>query len=270
MSQRTVLAVAAHPDDIEFMMAGTLLVLKEAGYELHYLNVASGSCGSLVESAARTRTIRAREARAAARVLGATFHRSLVDDLEIFYEAKLLRRVAAIVREVRPAIVLTHSPDDYMEDHMNTARLAVAAAFARGMPNFVTSPRRRAFSADVAVYHALPHGLRDSLGRRLIPECYVDVSHVHAIKAKALAAHRSQQAWLDASQGMSSYVSEMERLAREVGRMSGRFAMAEGWRRHNPLGFGPAGADPLAEAAGRQHRRNPAYRRWLEKGVPDA
>ncbi|HEY1110456.1 MAG TPA: PIG-L family deacetylase, partial [Opitutaceae bacterium] len=96
MSRPVAFAIAAHPDDIEFMMAGTLLLLRDAGWETHYLNVADGSCGSLEHSAARTRTIRRREAQAAARVLGATFHGSLTRDLEIVYELPLLRRLAAI------------------------------------------------------------------------------------------------------------------------------------------------------------------------------
>ena len=44
---RSAIAIASHPDDIEFVMAGTLLLLKEAGYQVHYLNIASGNCGSL-------------------------------------------------------------------------------------------------------------------------------------------------------------------------------------------------------------------------------
>jgi LmbE family N-acetylglucosaminyl deacetylase len=265
-----VLAVAAHPDDIEFMMAGTLVLLREAGCETHYLNIASGSCGSATENAARTRVKRAKEARAAARFLGARFHPSLADDIEIFYGPPLLRRLAAVVRAVRPTIVLTHSLDDYMEDHTNTARLAVTAAFVRGMPNYVTRPRRAAVSGDVTVYHALPHGLRDALGRRLLPEGFVDVSAAHATKLAALSAHRSQQAWLDKSQGMPSYLETMEALSREVGRMSRRFALAEGWRRHNPLGFCAAAANPLQEILKARYRENPAYRRWLDAGHPGA
>ena len=79
-----------------------------------------------------------REARAAAKILGAHFHPSITNDLEILYNLELLRAVAAVIREVKPSIVLTHSPQDYMEDHMNTSRLAVTAAFTRGMPNFKT------------------------------------------------------------------------------------------------------------------------------------
>lgn len=264
MSRPVAFAIAAHPDDIEFMMAGTLLLLRDAGWETHYLNVADGSCGSLEHSAARTRAIRRREAQAAARVLGATFHGSLTRDLEIVYELPLLRRLAAIIREVRPTVVLTHSPQDYMEDHMNTSRLAVTAAFTRGMPNFATQPRVKFFSGDTTVYHALPHGLRDGLGRRVRPESFVDVTPVHATKLQSLAAHKSQQSWLDETQGMSSYLKAMEDTSREVGRMSRRFKLAEGWRRHSPLGFCAPDADPLGAALGRRYRLDPAYVRSLE------
>src|SRR6266536_1519418 len=109
MTTPAAIAIGAHPDDIEFYMAGTLLLLKRAGYETHYLSVASGNCGSAEHSGATTRALRGKEARSAAGVLGAHFHRSLVDDLQIFYELSLLRRMAAIIRDVRPTIVLTHS-----------------------------------------------------------------------------------------------------------------------------------------------------------------
>ncbi|MBE7536944.1 MAG: PIG-L family deacetylase [Opitutaceae bacterium] len=264
MNAPRVLAIAAHPDDIEFMMAGTLLELQAAGYEAHYLNVADGSCGSHAESAVRTRKRRAGEARAAARILGARHHPSLARDVEIFYEPRLLRRIAAVVRMVAPSIVLTHSPEDYMEDHTNTARLAATALFVRGMPNYRTQPPRTAIDGNVTIYHALPHGLRDAMGRLVIPESYVDVKAVHALKLDALAAHKSQQQWLTETQGMSSYLASMEAMSREVGRMSGRFRLAEGWRRHNPLGFCPAGADPMRDALGRKHLLNRGYPRGLD------
>ncbi len=259
MSRRVAIAIAAHPDDIEFMMAGTLLLLRAAGWETHYMNVANGSCGSMNTNAARTAVTRRREAQAAARILDAHFHGSLANDVEIFYEPKLLRRLAAVVREVKPAIVLTHSPQDYMEDHMNTARLAVTATFTRGMPNFATQPRRVPYAGDATLYHALPHGLRDGLGRRVRAESFVDVTRVHATKLAALAAHRSQQTWLDETQGMSSYLKTMEDTAREVGTMSRRFRLAEGWRRHSSLGFCADEADPLRDALGKNYRLNPAY-----------
>src|SRR6185295_10533349 len=162
-STRVAFAIAAHPDDIEFYMAGTLLVLKKKGWAIHYMNLSSGSCGSTRFSAATVRRIRRKESKAAAKLLGAQYHDSIADDLEILYELPLLRKLAATVREVQPRIVLTHSPQDYMEDHTNTCRLAVTAAFARGMPNFKTVPRARAIEGDVTIYHAMPHGLRDAL-----------------------------------------------------------------------------------------------------------
>jgi LmbE family N-acetylglucosaminyl deacetylase len=261
------LAIAAHPDDIEFLMAGTLVLLKQAGWETHYLNVANGSCGSAEHSAAVIRRIRRREAQAAAAILGAEFHPSLVDDLEIYYERSLLRRLAAIIREVRPTILLVPSPQDYMEDHTNTCRLAVSAAFARGMPNFATRPPCPPVDGEVTVYHAMPHGLRDPLRRRVLPGAWVDTTSVQDCKRNALAAHRSQQRWLDASQQLNEYLATMERFAREMGRSSRRFRYAEGWRRHLHFGFCAADADPLRDALGAYYRVNPRYEAGLERAA---
>ena len=122
MKQPAALAVAAHPDDIEFVMAGTLLLLGQAGYELHYLTLATGSCGSFRWTPARTRRIRRAESQAAARILGARYHPPLKDDLEIVYDVPTLRRLAALMRAVRPSIILLPSPQDYMEDHTNSCR----------------------------------------------------------------------------------------------------------------------------------------------------
>jgi LmbE family N-acetylglucosaminyl deacetylase len=260
------LAIGAHPDDIEFQMAGTLLLLKEAGFETHYLNLASGSCGSVQYDAKATRMIRAAEARNAARILGAHFHPTLTDDLEIFYELGLLRRLAAVIREIKPSVILTHPPQDYMEDHTNTCRLVVTAAFAHGMPNFKSTPPRAPYHADVTVYHCMPHGLRDGLRRRVIPGAYVDTTSVHKTRLEALAAHQSQQHWLDKSQGMNSYLLAMVQMSRELGAMSGKFQFAEGWRRHLHLGLSATEVDPLRDALGRKHLVNKAYEQELMQG----
>ncbi len=257
------IAIAAHPDDIEFCMAGTLLLLKRAGWKIHYLNLSTGNCGSTIMSAARTRAVRRAEAKRAAKILGAHWHPPFCDDLEIFYDIKTLRRLAAVIREVKPTIVLTHSPQDYMEDHMNTARLAVTAAFSRGMPNFKTVPSRRAVEGDVTVYHAMPHGLRDGLRREIVAGAFVNTSSVHAIKREALAAHASQKAWLDASQGMDSYLVAMGEMSAAVGKMSRRYKHAEGWRRHLHLGFSASEIDPLADGLGDNYQVNPKYERSL-------
>jgi LmbE family N-acetylglucosaminyl deacetylase len=245
------LAIAAHPDDIEFVMAGTLLLLRDAGWAIHYLNLSAGNLGSMTMPAAQTARVRRREAQAAAQTLGAKWHAPFCRDLEIFYNDRTLRRLCALIREVQPAIVLTHSPEDYMEDHTNTARLAVTAAFARGMPNYHTRPVRRATAQAVSIYHASPHGLCDGLRRRIVPGLFVNTTKVHATKRAALACHASQKDWLDQTQGMDSYLAAMEDFSRSIGRLSKKFTHGEGWRRHSHLGFCAADADPLREALGK-------------------
>lgn len=245
---KRVFAVAAHPDDIEFVMAGTLIRLREAGFELHYINLADGCCGSTEYDAVSAARIRREEAMAACESIGAVFHDSLAHDLEVFYNRPTLLRLSAIMREVAPDIVLTHSPVDYMEDHTNTCRLAVTAAFARGMPNFPVEPPRPAVSQPVTVYHAQPHGNQTPLGEAVVPGLAIDITSVMPQKTAMLACHASQKRWLDESQGLDSYLHTMQELSAEVGRMSGRYAYAEGWRRHLHLGFCDAGADPLYAA----------------------
>lgn len=240
-----VLAAAAHPDDIEFMMAGTLLRLKAAGAEIHMWNLANGHCGTARHTREEIIRLRAAEAEASARLAGAVSHPPLFDDLDIFYDRPSLARVAAVVREIRPTIILTQSPQDYMEDHQNTCRLIVTAAFSRGMRNFVTDPPRGGGDQSVSVYHALPHGLKDGLGQSIRPDLYVDIAAVLGAKRAMLACHRSQKEWLDVSQGMDAYLNEMVAMSAAVGRLSGRMAYAEGWRRHNALGFAPNDFTPL-------------------------
>ena len=183
--------------------------------------------------------------------------------MEIFYELKLLRRLAAIIREVKPGIVLTHSPVDYMEDHTNTCRLVVTAAFAHAMPNFRSVPSRPTAEYDVTLYHAVPHSLRDPLRRLVVPEAFVNTATTQATKRAALAEHQSQQNWLEASQGLDSLGGKVDELARAVGRLSKKFKFAEGWRRHLRYGFSAADIDPLRDALGKDFLVNKAYERDL-------
>ena len=185
---------------------------------------------------------------AAAGLIGAIYHESLCDDLAIFYDRPTLAKVSSVFRDIAPNILMTHSPSDYMEDHMNTCRLAVTAAFARGMPNFPTDPGRPANSAPVTVYHAQPYSHRDPLGERVVPDLFVDVTDVEERKAAMLAKHASQKKWLDESQGHDSYLVTLRDLDAECGRMSALFEYAEGWRRHLHLGYCAEDADPLHDA----------------------
>ena len=243
-----VLAIAAHPDDIEFVMSGTMLQLAARGWTLHYFNLANGCYGSNQLDREQSAAVRLGEAQAAAAAMPATFYPPICGDMEIFYNPELHARVASVVRQVQPTILLTHAPIDYMEDHQNAARLAAGAAFVRSMSNFITDPPHPSYDAPLAIYHAQPHGNRDPLGNPVTPTYFVDVTEYLEKKRHLLSLHASRGSWLDMTQALASYLDTMEQFNAEVGQWSGRFALAEGWRRHHHLGYSPANFDPLRTA----------------------
>ena len=245
--EKIAFAVGCHPDDIEFMMSGTLMRLKDAGYEVHYMNVANGSCGSDSLPVDEIISIRREESINAAELIGAVYHESIANDLEIFYERDLLFKLGAVMREVSPDIILTHSPVEYMEDHSNTCRLVVSAAFTRGMKNFPTIPETATIAKPVTVYHCLPYGLQTPLRELVNAGLYIDVTEVMDRKLEMLSCHKSQKKWLDVSQGMDSYLTTMKDQCKAIGDMSGEFTYAEGWRRHLHLGLCDENTDPLNE-----------------------
>lgn len=245
---KSALAVFAHPDDIEFVAAGTLLLLKEKAWDIHYMNLSGGDLGSLEHNREETHAIRTQEGRDAANTLEASFHDPVSNDLHILYDLETIRRIGAVIRKANPSIILTHALSDYMYDHENTARLVVSAAFVKGMTNYETNPPIPAVSNDVTIYHAMPHGLQTPMRQKVRAGLYVDTASVHSKKREALADHKSQKEFLDATQGMDSYLVTMDKMSKEVGSLSGQFEYAEGWRRHLHLGFSGTEQDPLADA----------------------
>lgn len=246
----SVIAIAAHPDDIEFVMAGTMLQLANQGWDLHYMNVCDGSRGSTTLSETQCAATRLQEAREAAALLGATFYEPIARDMEVLYLPEHYSKIAAVVRRAQADVVLTHAPVDYMEDHETVCRMAVTAAFMHGMPNFVTDPPEEAYFKPVTVYHAQPHGNKTPMGEPVVPQFYVDTTEVMDRKLAALACHESQREWLDESQKMDSYTETMLTLGKQVGEMSGHFTSAEGWRRREHWGFCGPNDDPLRAALG--------------------
>ncbi len=247
----SVLALFAHPDDIEFVAAGTLLLLKDLGWDIHYCNIANGCCGSTVTDRDETAAIRRIESERSARLLEAHYYPPFCDDLDIFYNRENLAKVAAIVRQAKPNVVLTHAASDYMEDHMEACRLAVTAAFAKGIPNFKSNPIEPSFDGDVAIYHAQPHGNRAPSGETVIPKLAIPIDMVLERKLAMLDCHKSQQQWLQATQGMNSYLQAMLELGGEVAKLANlECKAAEGWHKHLHLGFGANEYDPLAKLFG--------------------
>lgn len=241
------LAAVAHPDDIEFLFSGTLLLLKEAGCAIHMWNLLDGSCGSLIHSREEIIGIRAKEAADSAAIAGAAIHPAIFPDLDVFYDKPSLAAVSAIVRSIRPQIILTHSVSDYMEDHQNVCRLITSAAFSRSMPNYSTAPDFPPYADPVRIYHAPPHGLTDGLNEPFRADFLINVGSTMEIKSRMLACHESQNAWLDGTQGMETPVKEMQRMCRAMASQGDGLEYAEGWKLHSHIGFCPAEFDPIRD-----------------------
>jgi LmbE family N-acetylglucosaminyl deacetylase len=228
-----VLSVLAHPDDAEFLCAGTLIRLaREHGWQVHIASMTPGDCGSMELSSEAIAAIRRQEGANAARVIGATYHCLEERDLRIFYAEGPLERVTRLLRAVRPRIVLTHSPADYMLDHEMTSTLARAAAFGGPIPNFLADRGNAAALPHIPhLYYCDAIEGKDPLGREIEPGFRIDVSGVIETKAEMLVAHASQRDWLMKHHGMDHYVESMRSWGRHRGKQA-RVAYAEGYRQH--------------------------------------
>jgi LmbE family N-acetylglucosaminyl deacetylase len=227
------LSILAHPDDAEFLCAGTLLQLvREHGWQAHVATMTPGDCGSAELPAEEISRIRRAEgARAAAR-LGGQYHCLEERDLLVFYNDRTLERVTRLLRAVKPDVVLTHSPADYMLDHEMTSTVVRAAAFAAPIPNFL---RDRDLGPPLPhiphLYYCDPIEGKDLLGQAVPPSLLVDISHVIEEKAELLACHASQREWLLKHHGIDQYLQAMRGWAARRGQECG-VAYAEGFRQH--------------------------------------
>ena len=118
---KSVLGIFAHPDDAEFVCAGTLSLLKKAGWNIHIATMTPGDKGSATLSRKEISAVRKNEAASAASLLDGTYHCLEFEDAYIFYNRKTINKTTALVRTVKPEIVFTASPDDYMLDHEITS-----------------------------------------------------------------------------------------------------------------------------------------------------
>jgi LmbE family N-acetylglucosaminyl deacetylase len=228
-----VLSLLAHPDDAEFLCAGTLSRLRqEHHFDVHIASMTPGDCGSTVESPLAIGKIRRAEAAQAAALLGAVYHCLEERDLLIFYQESTLEKVTRLLRAVRPSIVLSHSPVDYMLDHEMTSVLARAACFASPIPNFLPD---RALGTPLPgiphLYYCDPIEGRDALGKPVAPALHIDITKVMDLKTAMLACHGSQREWLRKHHGMDQYTSAMRDWGAQCGRAAG-LAFAEGFRQH--------------------------------------
>jgi N-acetylglucosamine malate deacetylase 1 len=228
-----VLSLLAHPDDAEFLCAGSLIRLaKEHGWEVHIASMTPGNCGSMELPAEQIANLRRKEGARAASLIGATYHCVEERDLLIFYAERPLERVTQLLRQVQPRVVLTHSPADYMLDHEMTSTLTRAAAFAAAVPNFLADRNMPPPLAHIPhLYYCDAIEGKDPFGREIEPGFRIDISGVIGLKADMLAAHASQREWLMKHHGMDQYTESMKDWSGHRGAQAG-VAFAEGFRQH--------------------------------------
>jgi LmbE family N-acetylglucosaminyl deacetylase len=190
-----------------------------------------GDCGSADLGPEEISRVRRAEGAKAAAVIGATYHCVEERDLLVLYTEQALERVTRLLREVRPRIVLTHSPADYMPDHEITSALTRAACFGAPVPNFLRGRLPPPTDHIPHLYYCDPAEGKDPLGREETAGFAVDVSSVMTTKEQMLACHASQRDWLLKHHGMDQYLQTMRDWNARRGRLH-QVAYAEGFRQH--------------------------------------
>lgn len=244
---KKVLAIFAHPDDAELMCAGTLSLLKKQGLEIHIATMTPGDKGTAELSRKEISLIRMSEAHNAADLIDGTYHCLGFEDVYIFYDRKTINQTTALIRKIKPDIVFTASPDDYMIDHEMTSMIVQTACFACGIKNMEV--QEEFFEPVPYLYYCDAMEGKDKLGRLLQPAVYVNITNEMPVKEKMLACHESQRSWLLEHHKMDEYILAMKRFAEIRGKEIGT-QYAEGFRQH--LGHGYPQGNILKEILSKQ------------------
>lgn len=228
-----VLAIHAHPDDVEFQCAGTLALLREKGHAVVIATMTPGDCGSAEMDAETIAAVRRSEAQTSAAIIGAEYHCLEFRDLAVFNDDESRRKVTEFLRRVRPDIILTAPPIDYMTDHEMTSVLVRDACFGAPCPNYVTRQWEPAppLPAIPHLYFVDPIEGLDREGKRVAVDFYVDVSRVASTRRDMLACHDSQRAWLLRQHGIDAYLESQAKWGAARGAEIG-VQQAEGFRQY--------------------------------------
>ncbi len=173
-----LLAIGAHPDDVEYGMGGTLVRHHRADYRIGVVDLTRGELGSKGSP-----ELRADEARDAAAVYGARF-RSCLDlgDNEVAHDPANVRRLATVIRTARPRVIVTHQGEDRHPDHRAANELVSRAVFAAALATL-----------DLGVEHHVTAGLLGFPTDRVINgDVYVDVTAVWDARLEAMRRFASQ------------------------------------------------------------------------------
>ena len=194
---KKVLAIGAHPDDMEQFCGGTLILLAETGFDVTIVALTAGECGSMELPAEKMVAIRAKEADEGARKIGAKYRCLGIRDGCVSYDRETARRIVAVIREIDPLIILTHPTVDYMTDHAHTGQLVLWAVPESQHPNFESPTDAPAIKGKPYVYHTDPQGLIGPDGQITRVNTIVNISEVIDRKLEAFAAHESQIGFLE-------------------------------------------------------------------------
>ncbi len=244
---KSVLAFFAHPDDAEILCAGTLSLLKKAGYSIHIATIGLGDKGTAKHSKEEIISLRRTEAIKAAGILEGRYHCLGFEDIFILYERESIEKASALARHIQPSIVFTHSPDDYMLDHEISSNIVQTACFTTGMKNLAIP--EKPYGPVPYLYYTDAVESKDKFGNRIKPGVFVDISAEIETKEIMLASHASQRDWLMAHHKVDEYLLAMKSVARSRGGESG-FEYAEAFRQH--LGHGFPQDNILLETLGKE------------------
>jgi len=216
-----VLAVGAHPDDLEILCGGTLARFVQDGHEVVMCNATLGNRGSFEHISEEIERIRLHEARRAAELAGATHVTLGFTDGEVDAgDDEQRTAVVELVREVRPDLIITHSTGDYMSDHDETSKLIFDCSFHATLPLLETG--RPHHDTVTPIYF-----MDTVMGLGFHPAEYVDVTSTIETKVAMLEAHASQLTWLRDHDGID-VVEQMRAVTRFRG-LQCRVQYAEGF-----------------------------------------
>jgi len=195
---RSVVAVGAHPDDVEGGCGGTLLKLADAGVRITIVNITNGDKGSTVpgQDPVAVTAIRDAESRAAATLLGAEYVCLGAEDQFLFDTRDLRLELAKVLGRVGADLVLASPPSDYQADHTLTGQLALEACHLAALPQVLVG--LPVVERDPAMYY-----YDTTLGVDFQPTFYVDVTDVMERKLALVACHASQSAESTSGHGWS-------------------------------------------------------------------